>query len=78
MLSIVKSVSDTDREFKLLREKLVFSLKKGDAALNKYNKEHHVQSWVAEHLESRLRDGREKLAMLDKLLSNSQNQGISL
>lgn len=38
MLNIVKNVSDTDREFKLLREKLVFNIKKGDASLHKYKK----------------------------------------
>ncbi len=38
MLNIVKNVSDTDREFKLLREKLVFNIKKGDASLQKYKK----------------------------------------
>lgn len=37
-----------------------------------------MQSWVAEHLESRLKDAREKLTTLDALLSSSQDQKISL
>jgi hypothetical protein len=77
MLNIVKNVNDTDREFKLLREKLVYNIKKADAALAKYQKEHHVQSWIAEHLERRLKDARDKLVSLDTLLS-SNDQGISL
>lgn len=78
MLSIVKNVSDTDREFKLLREKLVYNIKKSEAALTKYYKERHVQAWVAEHLERRLEDARDKQLSLDKLLSSSADERISL
>ena len=33
MFSIVKNVSETDREFKILKEKLVFHIKKAETAL---------------------------------------------
>lgn len=64
MVSLVKNVSDTDREFKILKEKLVFHIKKGEAALKQYRKENHVLNFIADNLESRLRDANERLVVI--------------
>jgi len=64
MLSLVKNVSETDREFKILREKLIFHIKKAETALEKYQNEQHVMSFIADNLEGRLRDANERLAVV--------------
>ena len=56
VLSLVKNVSDKDREFKILKEKLVFHIRKGENVLEKYQKEHQVMNFIADNLEGRLRD----------------------
>lgn len=80
VLSLVKNVSDTDREFKILKEKLVFHIKKAETVLQKYQKEHHVISFIADNLKGRLRDANERLVVVEGLLSNSNQdkQSISL
>ena len=50
MLSVLKNVGETDREFKLLKEKLVFHIRKAETALKKYQKERHVHSFIKENL----------------------------
>lgn len=38
VLSIVKNVNDTDREFRILRDKLVYHIKKAEICYQKYLK----------------------------------------
>lgn len=56
VLSIVKNVGDTEREFKILKDKLVFHIKKAETALLKYNKEDYVHSFILVNLQGRLKD----------------------
>lgn len=58
MLSIVKSVSDTDREFKILREKLLFHIQKAEATLKRTMRDQHCHSFIREHLENRLKEAK--------------------
>jgi hypothetical protein len=64
MVSLVKNVNETDREFKILKEKLVFHIKKAETALEQYRKENHVLNFILDNLESRLRDANERLIVI--------------
>ena len=74
IFSIAKNVSETDREFRILKEKLTFHIKKAQTALNRFKQEHHTLTFIADNLEGRLRDAQERLLELETLLSNSQDK----
>ena len=46
IFSIAKNVSETDREFRILRDKLVFHIKKAETALSVFKKDHHVLTFI--------------------------------
>lgn len=79
MFSIVKSVSDTDRDFKILKQKMEYGIKKAETVLEKSKQEHHVHSFVAVNLNNRLQDAKEQFVTLENLLSSSSApESISL
>lgn len=80
VLSIVKGVKETEREFRILKDKLVFHIKKAETALLKYSNEQHIHSFILINLEGRLKDANERLEALQNLLSSDKNdsQGLSL
>ncbi len=81
VFSLVKNVAETDREFRILKEKLVFHIKKAETVLQTYKKENQVLPFILQNLEGRLRDANERLIILGNLLSSSDKydkQSISL
>jgi hypothetical protein len=58
VLSIVKNVGEKDREFKLLKEKLTFQIKKGEGTLKKLMNDPHVHTFIRDNLERRLSDAK--------------------
>lgn len=64
IFSMAKNVSETDREFRILKEKLVFHIKKASNALQNFRQDHHTLSFIGENLEGRLRDANERLSDL--------------
>lgn len=60
MLSIFKSVNCTDREYKLIKQKLDFGIRKAEVLLDR-SREDNVPEFMTTHLANRLADAREHL-----------------
>ena len=81
IFSLAKNVTETDREFKILKEKLDFHIRKAEKALKMLEKQHHIDDMYINNLSARLRDAHECLAVIENLLSaasSEDKQGISL
>ena len=46
IFSITKNVTEIDREFRILKEKLVFHIKKAETALDHFKSENHKLTFI--------------------------------